>query len=178
MHVNRKEIIQVPPQNSFTLENRSVNGLLWLQHKSAHYIEDTIEPQSYKSLSKIRSKEYNMDKRKRSDQKYRQLLDHTKRQTSLVYSTLVGFNKMRQYNEYPGYIYFTPITDEIINNSLFGVISDQKTTLPFIKGFDSLKRCLEYWEAEIATMSKGARVEVISSTPITYEKVILQAEGR
>lgn len=161
---------------------------IYFQHHSPHELE-MIKPQLYTVVIKGRSrpKEY-LASRKLEEKQYKRILNIKDSNRSFTYASIVGFNKMEDPLDYPGFTYYFRLNKQQVNNTLFGIVSgDPKYDITPSKGLKALKRCLNHWhkynklyhsvEDDIVGII-DPRIEVIIPYSVIPEYAILEVEQR
>lgn len=160
-------------------------------HHSSSQLENLKAP-TYEELKQVRLDYFDNDikatnkylkSRKEEENKYHKLLNSDKSK-SFIYLTIVGFNKMEPALEYPGFTYYFKLSNEQIENTLFGVIAGKNKSLdvePAI-GKESLIKCLKHWykfkdkmksyEDDIVNGYIDPRIEIITQENI-YPKICI-----
>jgi hypothetical protein len=160
------------------------DGQLWFRHTNERHVL-VLQPQTYHNLQRFREG-YDVSARKRTEIYFHDMLDHESNDTSFLYATVVGCNKMESPDSYPGYTYFFRLTDVEIEKCIFSIV-DKKRWMRATVGKAGLNEALRIWqehahkfepfeEKELGTIDP--RIEVIISFDVIPEQYICQQEDR
>lgn len=158
--------------------------LLWFRHASPYKLE-IIKPLTYKKLKEIRDN-YDLKSRIEEEKEYHSILK-TDDNKSFVYATICNYHKMDDPNIYPGYTYYFKLTKNQISKCLFGIVADNKNSIPPKLGLSNLDKCINIWNDNNTNYKnhreKGIgiiqpRIEVIIPFPIKPDMYINQIEDR
>jgi hypothetical protein len=155
---------------------------LWFRHQSPLKL-DVLKPQTYKYIGKNRP-EYNITTRINTEKPYHKLLGTASNQ-SFLYATIVGYNKMTQPSEYPGYTYFFKLDKQQLKNTIFTIVA-KDTEYPLATGQHGLeymmtqykKHLHEFKTSKVDGILIYPRVEVIIPYSVDPLMVINQEEDR
>lgn len=183
-----------PPEEPSLKDGIKINDL-WFQHHSPYEL-DVLKPLSYSELEKLRSEDLPDDnvkqyiqERKETEFNYRKLLN-SKDESSFLYATIVGFNKMEDALDYPGFTYYFKLTADQIDNVIFELIAgeNKKDNIKADVGKQSLIKCLNFWienekgfKSYYDNVLQGdidPRIEVIINFEVKPESFIPEIEQR
>lgn len=167
---------------------------VWFQHESPRRL-DFIVPLSYHELRHARGSD--MDKvaldqyvndRVVQEDGYRTTLGLTDDERSFMYATVVGFHRMQDAADYPGFTYLFRLTRDQAEGALFGVVTgDPALLMSPERGVRALERCMEHWNrhsAEFVSVEDvdlgvvDPRIEAVIPFHVRPTHFVLQAEDR
>lgn len=163
-----------------TLINRIV-----FRHQSADFYPE-LKPVAYTEIAKHRESDEYMKDRIEGEKVYHTILGDNTPDQSFLYATVVGFHKMDNPLDYPGYTYYFRLTPEQIQDTIFHVVYGKGSTKP-MKGIIGLILALKLWKKHKARFKSyddpligqiDPRIEVVISYPVKYFKYVPQVEDR
>lgn len=123
------------------VEQEPRNGL-WFRHESPYELTE-LRPLTYAELTEVRT-DYDVKARQATEDEYRKLIPQNE-QTSFLYATIVGQNKMETPQSYPGFTYYFQMTAQEIARCLFGIV-DRKEWMPMTVGRKGLVEAQSLWK--------------------------------
>lgn len=177
-----------------TSKRPSLLSEVWFQHESPKRL-DFIVPLSYHELRHARGSDMDeaaldryVNDRTVQEDGYRTTLGLTDDERSFVYATVVGFHRMRDAADYPGFTYFFRLTRDQAEDALFGVVTgDPALSMPPERGVRALERCMEHWNrhsAEFVSVEDvdlgviDPRIEAVIPFHVRPTHFVTQAEDR
>jgi hypothetical protein len=161
-------------------------GSLVFRHQSSGWFE-TLEPITYQEVAKQRDNQEYMEDRIRDEKVYHDLLPGISNpDKSFLYATILGYHKMESPYSFPGYTYYFRLSLDQIQNTVFRVVTGEKSTKP-IKGVKGLIIALWIWKSHSKKFKSyndpligeiDPRIEVVISYPVKWFKYIPQVEDR
>ena len=164
---------------------------LVFQHQSSDFYP-TLKPVSYDELAAMRNSPTYMQARRQTEEEYHDLLPEYDREKSFLYATVVGFNKMKSAEAYPGFTYFFRLTPSQIGDTIFEVVDgeavDGKHPLRPGRGQPALSEALAHWQEyesqlrlskhPVTGCTIRPRVEVVIPFEVEYFDYVPQVEDR
>jgi len=164
------------------MESKTVSAL-WFRHESPLDLS-ILRPLTYAELRDTRP-DYDVDARMETELAYRKLVSQ-KADTSFLYATIAGFNKMEDPESYPGFTYYFQLTNEQIERCLFGIVDKEQALEPQL-GSKALHLAIGLWTSKedqmVAYEEPGLglvnpRVEVIIPFEVRPTRYVPQQEDR
>lgn len=164
------------------LEATSLASLTF-RHESPYELT-VLRPLTYDELRKTRP-DYDVDARKETELAYKYLVNNGF-ETSFLYATISGYNKMESPDEYPGFTYFFHLNYDHIDECLFGIV-DKTHNIEPEKGIKALRKMIAFWDEHSDDMQSyndqelgwiDPRIEVIIPFSVKPSSFIPQIEDR